>query len=199
MRGAAQRTIAAMNIEIRALAPEGLNDFLGFFEGEAFADNPKWASCFCQFLYVDHRVVHWPGRSHDENRAAACERIACGRMQGWLAFDEGRPVAWCSAAPRRLMAAFDDAPDPEAGHIGQIGCFVVAKSHRRSGIATRLLNAACEAFRAQGLRIAEATPLSGAGTDAQQHYGPLAMFLAAGFVPLREEDGKTIVRRSLLD
>ncbi len=188
----------ARTIEIRPLAPERLSEFLGFFEGEAFADNPKWASCFCQFLYVDHRVVHWPGRSFEENRAAACERIACGRMQGLLAFVDGRPVAWCSAAPRRLMAAFDDAPDPEAEHIGQIGCFVVARDFRRSGIATRLLQAACDGFRAQGLRIAEAMPLSGAGSDAQQHYGPLAMFLAAGFVPLREEDGKTIVRRSLL-
>ena len=165
----------ARTIEIRPLAPERLSEFLGFFEGEAFADNPKWASCFCQFLYVDHRVVHWPGRSFEENRAAACERIACG-----------------------LMPAFDDAPDPEAEHIGQIGCFVVARDFRRSGIATRLLQAACDGFRAQGLRIAEAMPLSGAGSDAQQHYGPLAMFLAAGFVPLREEDGKTIVRRSLL-
>lgn len=35
--------------EIRPLTPERRADFLAFFEGEAFADNPAWASCYCYF------------------------------------------------------------------------------------------------------------------------------------------------------
>jgi len=185
-------------ITILPLAPDRLNDFLAFFEGEAFADNPKWGSCYCQFLHVDHNVVHWPSRSAEQNRGMACERICSQRMQGYLAYRDGQPIGWCNAGPRGLMAAFDDEPDPDAAAIGQIGCFVVAKAHRRSGVAAQLLQAACAGLKAQGLRLAEASPITDAASDAQNHFGPLRMFLDAGFAVHRsDDDGHTYVRRAL--
>jgi GNAT superfamily N-acetyltransferase len=190
--------LADAGVEVRPLSPELLQDFLAYFEGDAFADNPKWASCYCQFLYVDHNKVTWKERSAVENRAAACERICSRRMQGYLACLGGKPVGWCNAAPRTMMEAFDDEPDPDAARIGEITCFVVAKPHRRSGIATALLHAACDGLKAQGLTIAEAIPLAQTQSDAETHYGPLAMYLAAGFSVHRTEDKTVCVRRSLV-
>lgn len=185
--------------EIRKLSPELMPDFLSFFEGEAFADNPKWAFCFCQFLYVDHSKVTWNARTAEENRAAACDRICTDRMQGYLAYRDGKAIGWCNAAPRTMMEAFADEPDPDASRIGQITCFVVAKPHRRSGVATSLLHAACEGLKAQGLTIAEASPPAEASDDAENHYGPLSMYFAAGFhVHRSDDDGTVHVRRSLL-
>lgn len=185
-------------IEIRRLAPATRDDFLQFMEGAAFADNPKWRSCYCQFLYVDHDRVVWAQRGAEENRAAACERIACGSMQGLLAYRDGAVVGWCNAAPRAMLDAFANEPDPDADRLGQVTCFVVAREHRRSGVATALLDAACGQLREQGLAIAEATPRPQAETDADQHYGPLALYLAAGFEKHREEaDGTVVVRRRL--
>ena len=190
--------MAPVPIEIRELTPGLLPDFLAFFEGDAFADNPRWASCYCQFLYVDHAKVSWPARTADENRAAACERIGSQRMQGLLAYRDGRPVGWCNAAPRTLMDAFADEPDPDAERLGQITCFVVAKAHRRSGVATALLDAACAMLKRRGMTVAEAMPLAEADSDARAHYGPLRMYLAAGFdVHRTGDDGRTFVRRSL--
>ncbi len=37
------------SLTIRRLTPELKEDFLQYFEGAAFADNPKWKSCYCQF------------------------------------------------------------------------------------------------------------------------------------------------------
>jgi hypothetical protein len=34
--------------------PDTLPLFLRFFDGDAFADNPKWSSCYCQCYYEDH-------------------------------------------------------------------------------------------------------------------------------------------------
>jgi ribosomal protein S18 acetylase RimI-like enzyme len=185
-------------LTIRPLTPELRDDFLRFFEGTAFADNPKWRSCYCQFLYVDHAKVTWTARTAQENRAQACERIACGRMQGLLAYRDNQVVGWCNAAPRRLMDSFADEPDPDAGRLGQITCFVVARDHRRTGVARTLLEAACEALREQGLSIAEANPSRRASTDAENHYGPLSLFLSAGFAVVRErEDGIVVMRRQL--
>jgi GNAT superfamily N-acetyltransferase len=180
------------------LTPELLPDFLAFFEGPAFADNPAWHSCYCQFLCVDHWKVNWPERGAEQNRSQAFERICSNRMQGYLAYLDGRPVGWCSAAPRPMMHAFDDEPDPDAARIGQIGCFVIAKPRRRIGIARMLLDAACEGFRTQGLAFAEATPKSDATSDAQNHFGPLRMYLDAGFSVHRAQADDVIrVRRAL--
>ena len=123
------------SLTIRRLAPELQGDFLGFFEGPAFADNPKWKSCYCQFLYVDHSKVTWSTGTAQENRVGACDRIACKRMQGLLAYRNGQVVGWCNAAPRTLLDSFADEPVADAEHAGQITCFVVAREHRRSGAA----------------------------------------------------------------
>ena len=186
-------------LQIRRLTPELREDFLQFFEGAAFADNPKWRSCYCQFLYVDHAKVTWSARTAEENRAAACERIACGGMQGLLAYRDSRVVGWCNAAPRVLMDSFADEPDPDAERLGQITCFVVAHDQRRTGVARALLEAACDMLREQGLTIAEANPSRRASTDAENHYGPLSLYLSAGFAIVREEeDGIVVMRRSLV-
>ena len=185
-------------IEIRKLSPALLQDFLSFFDGEAFADNPQWGFCFCQFLYVDHSKVNWAARTVQENRAAACDRICNERMEGYLAYRDGKPVGWCNAAPRTMMDSFADEPDPDADSIGAITCFVVAKPHRRSGVATALLHAACAGLKARGLKIAEAIPQAEAASDAQNHFGPLSMYLAAGFeVHRTDAEGHVFVRRSL--
>ena len=185
-------------VDIQPLSPERLADFLAFFDGEAFADNPPWGFCYCQFAYVDHAAVEWKSRQREQNRQAACGRIGAGTMQGLLAYRGGKPIGWCNAAPRTMLDAFADEPDPDAAIIGQITCFVVAKAHRGTGVATALLQAACEGLRAQKLTLAEATASPHAATDAEQHCGPLGMYLAAGFaVHKTEDDGYVTVRRRL--
>ena len=120
-------------------------------------------------------------------------------MEGYLAYRDGKPVGWCNAAPRVMMDAFADEPDPDASRMGQITCFVIAKPHRRSGVATKLLHAACAGLKAQGLQIAEAMPMGEASTDAQNHFGPLSMYLSAGFQPHHTDaEGRVYVRLSLV-
>jgi GNAT superfamily N-acetyltransferase len=186
------------SLDIRALDAGTLADFLAFFDTDAFADNPRWAFCYCQFLYVDHNQVDWKSRSLDENRTSACDRVNAQQMQGLLAYVDERVVAWCNAAPRPLMHAFDDEPDPIAGQIGMIGCFVVEQSQRRRGHARALLRAACDGFRAQGLSHAQALARRDAASEAENHFGHLSMYLAEGFAIHREEaDGTLILRKSL--
>lgn len=185
-------------VEIVRLTPQRLGDFLAFFEGDAFADNPRWASCYCQYLHVDHDQVDWHRRSAEVNRSAACERIDGGRMHGLLAYRGGKVVGWCNAAPKTMLAALAGESDADRDRIGRIGCFVVAKAQRRSGVARALLGAACEMLADLGLEIAEASPRAKEGTDAEGHYGPLRLYLGAGFTPHRDgDDGEVIVRRSL--
>ena len=100
------------------------------------------------------------------------------------------------------MTTVPDYDEPDADRIGSIVCFVIAKNHRRKGIARRLLEAACKGFKAQGFTMAEAYVLKDAKGDAMNYPGPLSMYLSAGFEPFREcccdGDDTIVVRRSLV-
>ena len=178
--------------EVKPLSPDRLPDFMAFFEGEAFSDNPKWSSCYCQCFYEDHSKVRWADRTAGENRVCASRRINTGEMQGLLAYRAGKVVAWCNAAPRTLLHALDDEPIPRSESVGTVMCFLVAPSLRGQGIATALLEAACQRLRAQGLRFVEANPRPNARSDGENHFGPLNMYLAAGFTVRRSDDDGSV-------
>jgi GNAT superfamily N-acetyltransferase len=186
------------DIDIQPLTPERLADFLDFFEHRAFADNPKWLSCYCHFPHADHARIVWKERSAAENRAATCARIEDRTMNGWLAYSQGQSIGWCNAGPRRFIEGLFDEPEPLADRIGSIACFVIAPSFRGRGVATALLNAACEGLRERGFEWAEAYPRADAANAAEHHHGPLAMYTAAGFAVVKKEaDGGLTVRRHL--
>ena len=186
-------------IEVQPLAPQRLADFLAFFDHDAFVDNRRWQSCYCQYLHTDHGRVDWALCTAQQNRAAACQRIEAARMPGLLAYRDGRVVGWCNAAPLTMLPAYADERTDEDAQIGQVGCFVVAPSARRQGVARALLSAALGTFRQQSLRIAQGFPQRDARSDAQQHLGPLSLLVDAGFhVHGERDDGTIVVRRNLV-
>ncbi|MDB5035441.1 MAG: putative N-acetyltransferase [Chlorobi bacterium] len=186
------------DIVIRPLSPELLDDYLAFFDTDAFADNPRWASCYCNWLHADHEAGERNDRTAAENRSAVIPLICERRMRGYLAYSGGRPVGWLSAAPRTLIPNIDGVPGAEGEMIGLIACFVVAKPYRGQGVARMLLSAACDGFHDQGCAIAEAYPLRNAEGEALNHFGPLAMYLTAGFQIVREDEGGRVIVRKIL-
>lgn len=179
------------------LTPALLDTYLEFFEGEAFADNPGWASCYCQHPLEDHDVVDWDARTAPQNRALACDRIRSGVARGFLALRDGEPVGWLSAGPRVGYPTLADATVAEAAQVGSIVCFVVAPSARRQGVARALLDAALADFASRGLAVAEGYPRPAASGTAANYHGPVALYEAAGFAPHREDDGVLTVRLDL--
>jgi ribosomal protein S18 acetylase RimI-like enzyme len=185
-------------VEICPLEPARRDGYLRFFDTRAFTDNPRWAGCYCFFPYNDHAASHWHQRTGAENRAAMSSCIASGQARGYLAYRDGEVVGWCNAAPWNTYPMLHDEPQPDAAAIGVIFCFVVAPEHRGQGIARALLDAACTDFKTQGLAYAQARPRKQAATAAENHLGPLSMYLAAGFSILREDDeGNVLVQKRL--
>ena len=87
---------------IRELTPELKADWLRFFDGVAFADNPAWGICYCS---VFHRAADESG-SAKENRAFASDNIECGRLQGFLAYVDGKPAGTIPVNGFRLYTAY---------------------------------------------------------------------------------------------
>ena len=203
-----------MDISVLPLTPERIDDFLAFFDherGPAFADNPDWAKCYCQFYHTP-KAVDWNSRPGPPNREAMSQRIATGEMEGFLAYAAGpaganaEVVGWLNAQPRnklphcfarmRLEPTASDVPDYRSA---QVLCFVIHPQWRRRGIARALLDAACAAFARRGIAEVEAYPFKADESDAptDHYHGPLPMFLDAGFSILGDSGTMTIVRRRL--
>jgi len=186
---------------IRELTPELLDDYLKFFDHDAFADNPAWASCYCMFFHFSGTDEEWDARTASENRSTISDLIRKGQASGLLAYVGGKPVGWCKVAPRLALPRlnlYKDLQVGDADRVGSIVCFVIAKPYRGSGIARRLLDAACDVLANRGLAFAEAYPRKHAESEADNYPGPLKMYIAAGFTIFREVDKRVIVRKPLL-
>lgn len=193
------RAVAAQ-VEIVPLTPGRADDFLRFFDDNAFSDNPGWASCYCMAYTYRGPADAWESRTSEQNRREKEADIRAGRAHGYLAIVDGEPAAWCNATPRTDLPGLDHAPafrTDDADRVGAIVCFNVAPKYRRQGIASKLLDAACDGFRAQGLAFAEAYPAKEARGDARSYHGPLEMYLRAGFTQLRDEGQFAVVRKPL--
>ena len=183
---------------VKQLSKSNLEDFLSFFDDEAFADNSSWAFCYCQCFYEDHNKIVWANQTPSRNRQMACHRILNGSMQGYLCYVGDRPVGWCGAAPRNFFRALDEDPVPDAEKVGVIVCFLVAPAFRGNGVARALLDAACEGLALQGFEFAEAYPRPNAKSDAENYFGPLGLYLSSGFsIVQHDSDGSVRVRRTL--
>lgn len=187
-----------ITVTCRALVPELLVDYLHFFDHRAFADNPRWAGCYCFFPLHDPQTMVWKERSAADNRSAVVDCAAGGRLRGWLAYHGDRVVGWCNAGPAALYPVLADEPLPQRETLGLVMCFVVAPDARGRGVARQLLEAACDGLRAQGMTAVGARPQKDADGAAANHMGPLAMYLQAGFSIVREDDdGDVIVMKAL--
>jgi GNAT superfamily N-acetyltransferase len=196
-----------LQVHVLELTPERVDEYLRFFDKDAFTDFPDWSGCYCGFY--DTPGDHWDstGKSGPEHRVARAERIRSGQAHGLLAMADGKMVGWCNAQARssfqnmrRYAVTIEDPKEP----VGSIMCFLVAPGYRGKGVGTALLNAACDMFQREGLRWAEGYPTTNTAKRtwqipwAEENYkGSLNMYLKAGFKVQRQLERFAVVRKQL--
>lgn len=178
--------------------------WLEFMDG-AFGDNPGWAGCYCAF-YDDTGPTwdHEEAGFAERNRANRRATIEAGKAAGLVAVEDGEMLGWLNAAPRGMygnLRAYKAAIEPTDPPTGSIMCFVVSPDHRGRGVATALLAAADDHFRALGLEVAEGYPLTERDADeafsTSAYKGTRKMYEDAGYVPVRDIKWFTVMRKAL--
>ena len=188
-------------VTVRDVTPDSVEDYLAFFDHEAFRDYPQWQFCYCMETHRTQSDDEWALRTRHDNRRDMSAMIAAGKVTGLLAYVDGKPIGWCNYGETTHLAGVMhryglDAADHEG--VGSIACFVIASPYRGHGVASRLLDAAMDRLRDKRLRAVEAYPGRSSTTSAQSHYrGPLSMFLRAGFETYRETERYVVVRKNL--
>ena len=188
-------------MEIRALRPTDLPDWLTFFDGPAWTDNPDWSPCYCRSYLIADPEQWDTACDRGLNRDSMCAAIRNGEVDGMLARLDGDVVGWIHMGPAtrfnhaaRFHDRADDAPD-----VAGIVCLLVAARMRRQGVATALLRGAIETLRERGFRRVRAWPLTEEEEDtaASLFHGPRALYLSEGFVPVGERGHLTVMERAL--
>jgi GNAT superfamily N-acetyltransferase len=177
-----------------------IDDWLRFFDHEAFAGNPDWASCYCLEPHIPATPAQ-PERAWRETRATVAERLRCGTTFGYLAYVDSRPAGWVNASLRSDYGLYQhvDPDGPEPTSVIGVSCFVVAPPFRQHGIASALLDRVIADAAARGASWIEGYPHNKPEASAPGHFrGPRSMYDARGFEPIKVREHDTVVRRSAI-
>ena len=158
--------------------------------------------CWCAYWYLPN-AAYRAGRRDGSNRGFLEGLVEGGATPGVIAYQGGRPVAWCGVGPRsaqtRLTRSRNLAP-VDAQDVWSITCFVVVKEAPRQGLMRRLIEAAVDLARTRGAAVVEGYPLDlqRKAFAGELFVGTLRAFSAAGFVEVaRRSPHRPIVRRVL--
>ena len=200
-----------MDIVIKKLTPELLNDYLLFFETDAHADNPDEDRCYCVcWCSADHRT-RTDFSSPEKRRELAVQYINDGLIQGYLAYHEGKVVGWCNANTKseclnctswlRFMTSVDSAEPSPNSKTKSVYCFTISPSMKRKGIAAQLLERVSADAAADGFDYIEAYPSKRFVDEFRSFMGPLVLYERNGFVVCQEVKDKYtdiyVVRKQL--
>lgn len=189
-----------MEIVIKPLSSDILDDWLYFFEKIGFADNPDWAGCYCHFYHFPGSIRKWKKQSEKQNKEASIDLIRSGEMQGFLAYLNDKPVGWCNVNSRDKYAKKlyeDDSSDSQEKKIAGIVCFLIAHTNRRQGIARKLLKHAISYYKQKEYDLIESYPRIGELSDAYSYRGPISLYKSEGFIIHKEFEDIYVMRKYL--
>lgn len=180
-----------MTIEIKALTPEMGEIFIDYVRNIDFSYAPHWQFCHCQYYHINCDTEVWRNRTSEQNETLALQNIRDGVMQGFLAFEEEKPVGWINANDWHNYALLEDDEELASfeGKSGLIVCFLIHPDYRKQGLAKRLLKSAVENFREKGYDRVIGRPFIWSQHPERQYHGIPTMYEELGFKKISEVNG----------
>ncbi len=130
-------------------------DLESLFGPERGADS----GCWCMWWRTTRK--EWEAMGKPRRKAAFKKIVKSNAVPGILAYHGSAPVGWCAIAPRRATPSLDRsrvAKPVDDQPVWSITCFYIARSHRKRGLMTALIDAACDHAAGHGAGIVEAYP-----------------------------------------
>jgi GNAT superfamily N-acetyltransferase len=200
-----------MNIEIKKLSPELTEDYVRFFDVTPHSEKPDADECKCYCVWwcsEDHDVKNIDYLlSKEKRRNYAIQKIKENKIQGYLAYHEGKVVGWCNANAkadclqcycwRRFMNSVSTEELAMGIRVKSVFCFLIAPEYRRKGITKLLLDRVCQDAVKDGFDYIEAYPQKEFINEAKDFTGPVQLFMKNGFTVHGETEDKYVMRKSL--
>ena len=187
-------------VEVHRVTEDRIDDWIAFFDREAFAGKPEWASCYC---LEPHEFDPQSPPSDDEfgtwreRRERMTDLLRNSTSYGYLAYVDGEPAAWVNASLRKDYALYREGDDADGATIG-ISCFIVAPPYRRHGLAATLLDRVISDAPERNAKWIEAYPfIEESGDDAGKFRGPRSLYDERGFTEVKARERDVVVRRAV--
>lgn len=197
LTGSTERLDRIGEVVIHPVTEDRVDDWIGFFDHDAFAGNPDWASCYCLEPHVPAPEDD-PERPWREVREAMIARLHQGETFGYLAYVDGHTAGWVNASLRSdygMYAGVDPGgPDPHS--VIGVSCFLIAPPYRLHGIAALLLDRVIADAAERGANWVEGYPHGASDAEGAGHYrGPVQLYENRGFTPVEQREHDTVMRR----
>lgn len=191
-----------MDIVIKKLSPDLLEDYLYYFDDVAFSDHGDWSGCYCVEPHLCQSAENeLPKGTSSGCRNLAIDFIKTKKLQGYLAYCDGKVSGWCNANDKsnyeKIQERKELRTEEDNKKIKSIMCFNVAPNMRNKGIATKLLERVCNDALAEKYEIIEAYPYSGKPNTYFYFSGPPTIYCKHGFLIFKELNHEMIVRKYL--
>lgn len=186
-----------MNLDIRPLTKDGIDDYLFFFDNFVFQENPDRSRCYCCDY---HFLGDIETCTREVSRPFVINLIEENKFAGYLAFENDRPIGWCNANNRsnyqRLLRDIDLVDDPD-DEVFSIVCFLIDPEHRRQGIAQQFVQRIIADHSNKSYDHVEAYPRKGELSSEGNFNGPLELYRRLDFMIHKEHDGYYVMRKRL--
>lgn len=156
--------------------------------------------CWCMYYRQTGKDSNLDG---PRNKQLFCELVDAGTRPGLIGYVDGEPVGWISLGPREEYLKLRRSPvmkPVDDTEVWSIVCTYVAKSDRGQGVQHKLLAAAVDWARDQGVRMLEAYPVDREGRSSpdSMFFGSRSLYERAGFHEVvRRSPTRVVMRRAL--
>jgi GNAT superfamily N-acetyltransferase len=164
-----------------------------------FGERGACGGCWCMLWRLTRK--EFENQKGAGNRRAMKAIIGADKVPGILAFSRGKPVAWCSVAPRAHFSALTRSRSlkpVDAQPVWSITCFFVDKQFRHKGLSIQMIKAAVDYVQKNGGSVVEAYPVEPKKDkmpDAFAWTGLASAFIKAGFTECaRRSETRPIMR-----
>ena len=165
----------------KPLKPETWPDFVRLVE----AHDGVWGGCWCMAFHPPRGGGPYTA---EDNRTAKEERVRAAAAHAALVYDGVDCVGWCQFGPPAELPRIKhrrayEATSPELPDW-RITCFFVAKTHRKSGVASTALDGALTEIARLGGGTVQSSPEDVTNRSVSSSFlynATLSLFEAHGF------------------
>ncbi len=158
--------------------------------------------CYCMY-YRRSGSASVGAAAGDGNKSQLSALVESGVRPGLVGYLGESPVGWISLGPREEYEKLRRSPimkPVDEASVWSIVCTFVAKRHRGVGLQHRLLAAAVDYARDNGVRLLEAYPVDKPerSHDDFMFFGSRSLYERAGFKEVvRRSPTRVVMRRAL--
>lgn len=185
------------NIRFEKLTPLMADDFLHYFENEAFPENDSRSCCFCLESHLPNESEY---TAIEDRREKARELILKGIMTGYLIYDNNHVIGWCNTGDKTdYLPIYENdefRTDDERGKVKVLYCIDIAPNYQGKGIANIIMEKVLSDAKEEGYSYVEGYPF--VDTDfVWQYHGPVRLYEKYGFEMYGKKSWFYIMRKAL--